>query len=86
MSSPRTCQTAKQSTRLAAYIALGKTYAAPIFREPEKADASPVSAEDMDRRILELLRAGMTIAGEAKDVTPAAVNQKPVTRKRKPRA
>lgn len=45
------------------------------------------SPEDMDRRILELLRAGMaTIDGVALDVTPAAVNQKPVTRKRKPRA
>lgn len=82
-----TDSTAKQSTRLAAYIALGKTYAAPVFKEPEQSDAKPISTEDMDKRILELLRAGMaTIDGVALDVTPAAVSQKPVTRKRKPRA
>ena len=85
-------KTAKQSTRLAAYIALGKTYAAPIFREPDAPDAKPISTEDMDKRILELLRAGMaTIDGVALDVTPTKEkapgnSPAPGGRKRKPRA
>ena len=86
--------TVKPSTRLAAYIAAGKTYAAPVFKEPEQSDAKPISTEDMDKRILELLRAGMaTIDGVALDVTPTkekapAVKPGPagVGRKRKPRA
>lgn len=77
---------AKLSTRLQAYIALGKTYAAPVFKEPEQSDAKPISTEDMDKRILELLRAGMaTIDGVARDVTLPVVNEKPANRKRKPR-
>jgi len=87
-----TDSTAKQSTRLQAYIALGKTYAAPVFKEPEQSDAKPISTEDMDKRILELLRAGMaTIDGVALDVTPAKEkapgnSPAPASRKRKPRA
>ena len=87
-------KTVKPSTRLQAYALAGKTFAAQVFKEPEKADSAPASPEDMDRRILELLRAGMaTIDGVALDVTPAkekapAVKPGPagVGRKRKPRA
>jgi hypothetical protein len=87
-------KTVKPSTRLQAYALAGKTFAAQVFKEPEKADSAPASPEDMDKRILELLRAGMaTIDGVALDVTPTkekapAVKPGPavVGRKRKPRA
>jgi hypothetical protein len=87
-------KTVKPSTRLQAYALAGKTFAAQVFKEPEQSDAKPISTEDMDKRILELLRAGMaTIDGVALDVTPAkekapAVKPGPavVGRKRKPRA
>lgn len=87
-------KTVKPSTRLQAYALAGKTFAAQVFKEPEQSDAKPISTEDMDKRILELLRAGMaTIDGVALDVTPTkekapAVKPGPagVGRKRKPRA
>ena len=87
-------KTVKPSTRLQAYALAGKTFAAQVFKEPEQSDAKPISTEDMDKRILELLRAGMaTIDGVALDVTPTkekAPGNSPapagVGRKRKPRA
>ena len=87
-------KTVKPSTRLQAYALAGRTFAAQVFKEPEQSDAKPISTEDMDKRILELLRAGMaTIDGVALDVTPTkekAPGNSPapagVGRKRKPRA
>ncbi len=82
----------KPQVRLAAYIAFGKSPMVGLYKESDAPDAKPISTEDMDKRILELLRAGMaTIDGVALDVTPAKEkapgnSPAPGGRKRKPRA
>lgn len=81
----------KESVRLAAYIALGKTRAINLFGSDPEPPAKERSPEDIDRQLLDLIR-GMraTIEGNAVDVTPA--KEKPPAgtggaagRKRKPR-
>lgn len=82
----------KDSVRLAAYIALGKTREINLFGSEPIDKPKERSPEDIDRQLLDLIR-GMraTIEGQAVDVTPA--KEKPPAgtggvagRKRKPRA
>lgn len=81
----------KESVRLAAYIALGKTRAINLFGSDPEPPAKERSPEDIDRQLLDLIR-GMraTIEGNAVDVTPKDTPPKPspsvASRKRKPRA
>lgn len=84
----------KDSVRLAAYIALGKTRAINLFGSDPEPPAKERSPEDIDRQLLDLIR-GMraTIDGNARDVTPSPEKEAPpkqqaatASRKRKPRA
>ena len=88
----------KPNTRLAAYIALGKTREVNLFGSDPIEQPTQRSVDDIDRQLLAMLR-GMvsTIDGQAIDVTPAkplvsAAKQSPTSprsaaasRKRKPR-
>lgn len=83
----------KPNTRLAAYIALGKTREVNLFGSDPIEQPQQRSVDDIDKQLLAMLR-GMvsTIDGSAVDVTPAkekapAVKPGPavVGRKRKPR-
>lgn len=84
----------KDSVRLAAYIALGKTREINLFGTDPIEPKRERSPEDIDRQLLDLIR-GMraTIDGNARDVTPAPEKEAPpkqqaatASRKRKPRA
>lgn len=83
----------KDSTRLAAYVALGKTREINLFGSDPEPAAKPQTTEDMDRRILELMRGMVTsIDGSARDITPGSPGSKApasspaaATRKRKPK-
>ena len=83
----------KANTRLAAYIALGKTREVNLFGSDPIEQPQQRSVDDIDKQLLAMLR-GMvsTIDGQATDITPAkekapAVKPGPavVGRKRKPR-
>ena len=84
----------KANTRLAAYIALGKTREVNLFGSDPIEQPQQRSVDDIDKQLLAMLR-GMvsTIDGQATDITPTkekapAVKPGPagVGRKRKPRA
>jgi hypothetical protein len=84
----------KPNTRLAAYIALGKTREVNLFGSDPIEQPQQRSVDDIDKQLLAMLR-GMvsTIDGQATDITPTkekapAVKPGPagVGRKRKPRA
>ncbi len=84
----------KDSVRLAAYIALGKTREINLFGSDPVEQKRERSPEDIDRQLLDLIR-GMraTIDGNARDVTPSPEKEAPpkqqaatASRKRKPRA
>jgi hypothetical protein len=83
----------KANTRLAAYIALGKTREVNLFGSDPIEQPQQRSVDDIDKQLLAMLR-GMvsTIDGQVTDITPAkekapAVKPGPavVGRKRKPR-
>lgn len=62
----------KDSTRLAAYIALGKTVGIDLFREVHVTEKITRTVEDVDKELREhLTRLQSTIDGQARDVTPA---------------
>ena len=77
----------KGSTRLAAYIALGKTVGIDLFREVHVTEKRVRTVEDVETelkdRLAELQRQLTTVEGEARrvDATPA-----PRDRRRKPKA
>jgi hypothetical protein len=61
----------KESVRLGAYIALGKTVGIDLFRETTVIERRERTAEDIDRELKERLRALQPmIDGSAVDVTP----------------
>ena len=68
----------KPNTRLAAYVALGKVRSIDIFGAEAEPTAPKLTPEDMDRRILDMIR-GMasTIEGEAKDISLKPVTPAP---------
>jgi hypothetical protein len=79
----------KDSTRLAAYIALGKTVGIDLFREVHVTEKITRTVDDVDKELREhLTRLQSTIDATAKDVTPApAASVKPAggrDRRRKP--
>lgn len=84
----------KESVKLGALIALGKTAQFNIFVADPDNNRKERSPEDIDRQLLDLIR-GMraTIDGNARDVTPSPEKEAPpkqqaatASRKRKPRA
>jgi hypothetical protein len=78
----------KDSTRLAAYIALGKTVGIDLFREVHVTERVTRTVDDVDKELREhLTRLQSTIDATAKDVTPPAAPVKPAggrDRRRKP--
>jgi hypothetical protein len=78
----------KESVRLGAYIALGKTVGIDLFREVHVTERVTRTVEDVDKELREhLTRLQSTIDATAKDVTPPAASVKPAggrDRRRKP--
>ncbi len=65
----------KDSTRLAAYIALGKTAGIDLFRETVRHEQVTRTVEDVEQELkqkLDTLRAGLTIEGKAERLEPGA--------------
>lgn len=81
--------TQKDSVKLGALIALGKTYQANIFVADSAPDKPADSVEDIDRKLLDLIKGMRTIEGTATPVapkdTPPAPKPAAASRKRKPR-
>ena len=85
----------KDSTRLQAYIALGKTVGIDLFREVHVTEKITRTPEDVDRELLDHInRLKPVLEGSARDVTPPQEGAKPVPkgagagrdRRRKPSA
>ena len=77
----------KDSTRLAAYVALGKTIGIDLFRETVVHQKQERSVEDVERELQTRLKdLARTIEGEGREVPAAIEGAGRRDRRRKPKA